>query len=338
MSRDSQRGQGLCFYYARRNQALDSEHDREFKPLRSATHADRSFQVAMNELKRRLREKDLRVWERGPTAYSVSSLAHYGLRVLLRSHTARDQDHIQDEYHASKRTDYWKSDATVDDVIWGDDQTIKWLLKDGKLKKGVDRESRDYMLNRLVARVQQHLPNGEGTIAEFGCGSGRNLFLLRQRFPKARLVGFELTESTVERASQHAEALGLNIEFHVADITRPLPWDGKADVSYSLHALEQLPRDFPKALEQMIAHTTGALIFLEPIHELFPRSVLGLAARCRIYVADHLDGFLEYVRNLPHYEVQTAEMLPTMGSPLNPTCEVVLVPSAGRGRGQHGER
>ncbi|MGB5548675.1 MAG: class I SAM-dependent methyltransferase [Polyangiales bacterium] len=131
----------------------------------------------------------------------------------------RDREHVLNEYDVDSRNEYWDSELSLDQLIYGDDRTAKWLLKDGVLVVGIDRVSREYLTQRLLSRVSEYLPDGKGTIVEFGCGTGRNLFFLRRHFPEARLVGFELSPSTAARAQRDADAFGLDIEVIQADMT-----------------------------------------------------------------------------------------------------------------------
>ena len=275
-------------------------------------------------LSERIRSRDLRIQSAGPLAYTLSAIAHYGVRAVLGSRVQRDRDHVLNEYDVQSRNEYWDSELSLDQLIYGDDRTAKWLLKDGVLVVGIDRVSREYLTQRLLSRVSEYLPDGKGTIVEFGCGTGRNLFFLRRHFPEARLVGFELSPRTAARAQRDADAFGLDIEVIQADMTSPLGWDGRASVSFTVHALEQLPRVFTKAVDQILSITDRAVIFFEPVLELFPVSLRGLAARLRLRNADHLSGLLTYLRQNGAGRVVVAEPLPTVGAPLNQTSELVV--------------
>ena len=275
-------------------------------------------------LRERIRSRDLRIQSGGRWAYTLSAIAHYGVRAVAGSRVQRDSEHILNEYEADDRDEYWDDRLSLEQLIYGDDRTPKWLLQNGELVVGIDRVSREYLTQRLLSRVSACLPDGKGTVAEFGCGTGRNLFFLRQHFPEARLVGFELSPSTAARAQADADAFDLDIEVNQADITAPLAWDGRASVSFTVHALEQLPRVFPVAVDQILGVTDGAAIFFEPVRELFPVTPRGLAARLRLRNADHLNGLLNYLRQNGAGRVVVAERLPTVGAPLNQTSEIVV--------------
>lgn len=274
-------------------------------------------------LEERLKTRNLRVEHRGPFLYGVSSFAHYGLRAALRKRVQRDVAQVMNEYDHESRTEHWKAETGVEDLILGDDRTEKWIIKDSKAVRGTVREAREYLLDRLAARIEDLLPEGRGTVVEFGCGTGRNLLYLARRFPNLHLIGIEITPKTVERARRTAEKHGLRVTFLEGDMTSPPEIEGAVDVVYSVHALEQLPRDFGRAVDSMLDLAQRGVVFFEPVHELFPRTLLGMAGRFRIYNADYLNGLLTYLKQ-GGARIVDAKAMTTAGYPLNHTTEVVV--------------
>jgi SAM-dependent methyltransferase len=288
--------------------------------------------ISHKNLRERIRTRDLRVLDRGPLAYTLSNALHYGLRVVLGKQIKRDQGWVQDEYEVQNRTEHWRDGLSLDDLIYSDDVTRKWILKDKRLVLGTDRVVREHLLERLRTRVAELLPSGRGRVAEFGCGTGRNLFFLAKSFPDLELVGIELDERSTEYARTVAKREGFkNITFHAGDMTADTSRFGAADVVYSIHALEQLPRDFVKAIDNMIRVARKGLVLFEPVHELFPRNLRGLAARFRVRNADYLDGLLTYLRGKSEVEVRYAEAMRTVGNPLNHTTEIAAIITGSRG-------
>ncbi len=274
-------------------------------------------------LKERWKNRDLRVEDGGALLYAITSFLHYGLRAALGRRVERDVSHVMEEYDHETRTEHWKSDIEVDDLILGDDQSERWILRDSKLDRGTTRDGRRYLLERLATHIAELLPDGRGTVVEFGCGTGRNLFYLAQRFPRLALIGIELTPKTVERARAVARDKGWEITFLVGDMTSPPEIGRTVDVAYSVHALEQLPRTFRLAVDAMLDLASQGVVFLEPVHELFPHTILGLAGRFRIYNADYLNGLLGYLKE-KDANVVKASPLTTAGYPLNRTTEIVV--------------
>lgn len=273
-------------------------------------------------LRDRIRRVDLRHWSGGPLAYSVSSLLHYGVRSLVGKRVQRDTEHIQAEYANDQRNDYWKEEPSLEELIYGDHQTPRWIVDDGDLRVGTSRRPREVLIDRLRARVEE-LGAEQIEIAEFGCGTGRNLFFLKKEFPHARCVGLELTPSTVDVARRNAKRFGLDVEFQVADMTREVPLEsGSVDLAYSVHALEQLHTEFPSAVAQMVRVARSRLVFFEPVRELFPMTVAGLAGRMRVRNANYLNGLFEHLQTHPSGSVSYAAAMKTVAEPLNHTVEI----------------
>lgn len=274
-------------------------------------------------IRERIRTKDLRVIDRGPLAYTWSSLAHYGLRAALSRRVDRNASQVSAEYDGQARSDLWKPDLSLQELIFGDDQQEKWISVDGKLQRGTTRECRRYLLNRLETRILELLPEGRGTVVEFGCGTGRNLFYLAEAMPELTLIGIELTPKTVEYARGVAKENGLDVMFLLGDMTAPPTLDTEVDVAYSVHALEQLPRTFDRAVNAMRGMARRGLVFFEPVHELFPKNALGLAGRFRIYNADYLNGLHRYLSR-SNANIVDAHPMSMAGHPLNPTIEILV--------------
>jgi SAM-dependent methyltransferase len=125
------------------------------------------------------------------------------------------------------------------------------------------------------------------SVLEVGAGRGKNLAVLALRRPKLSLTGIELTDNGVASShslrddlppqflkvagvaafSAEARASVERIDFHQGDATQmPFP-DRSFDASFTSLVLEQLPRDYPKALKEMRRVTRKYCIFNEAFHE-----------------------------------------------------------------------
>lgn len=83
-------------------------------------------------------------------------------------------------------------------------QTVLFALFDGILP--------------LVPGIDARLRKGIN-VADVGCGSGRAMILMAQRYPASRFIGFDLCEEPVAQANQEVEALGLdNVRFEARDL------------------------------------------------------------------------------------------------------------------------
>ncbi len=72
----------------------------------------------------------------------------------------------------------------------------------------------------LAPRVIDALERGINVL-DVGCGSGRALILMAQRFPKSRFVGYDISEEGIASGRTEAERLGLdNLQFEVKDVAQ----------------------------------------------------------------------------------------------------------------------
>lgn len=91
---------------------------------------------------------------------------------------------------------------------------------------------------RIFSEFFKKLPEHEiQTIADIGCGEGSNLFFIRSQFPKARLFGFDISNTAVEEAK-----LNVNAEFALLDIQKEIP-PQKFDLVFCSDVVEHLEDD-----------------------------------------------------------------------------------------------
>src|SRR6185503_15130709 len=109
---------------------------------------------------KRLRRRDLRITDRGPTAFVLSSLAHYGLRALLLPRVRRDTAFVTNEYNHDHRDEYWKPALSLDDFIYGNAEEQGWVLIDDQLKYATLHDVRTQFLPRLRDRVARYSKPG----------------------------------------------------------------------------------------------------------------------------------------------------------------------------------
>jgi SAM-dependent methyltransferase len=126
-----------------------------------------------------------------------------------------------------------------------------------------------------------------GSVLEVGSGRGKNLALFALRRPDLQLTGLELTDTGVANSVKLAEDLppqflkvaGVSrnldearsavkkIQFHRGDATKMPFADKSFDLSFTSLVLEQIPRDFPKALQEMRRVTRRYCVFNEAFAE-----------------------------------------------------------------------
>jgi len=211
--------------------------------------------------------------------------------------------------------------------VFGPDER-DFVLIDGVVRDGHLPEARQCLLCRLE-QIVASVP-AASTIVEFGSGDGRNLLYLKRLFPTHRMVGFELSPVSVDAARAAARRFGLDISFHVANVCEPMTELGKLkDVSltFSVHALEQMPRIYTAAVRNMVAASRDIVAMLEPVPELMPWTFRGMVSRVRIVALDRLRGLAGEMRSHAAsgaWRLETCRATGFGDNPLNETCEIVL--------------
>jgi ubiquinone/menaquinone biosynthesis C-methylase UbiE len=145
-----------------------------------------------------------------------------------------------------------------------------------------------FIIKRYTDLILQALDRLEvESVLEVGAGRGKNLALLALQRPKLKLAGIELTKTGienslalaadpplqllrtagVEKVTEEVKARLRQIEFHQGDAMKmPFP-DKSFDASFTSLVLEQLPRDFPRALTEMRRVTRKYCVFNEAFSE-----------------------------------------------------------------------
>lgn len=88
----------------------------------------------------------------------------------------------------------------------------------------------------LVPDLEERLEAGI-SVADVGCGSGRAMLALAERFPKSRFIGFDLCEEPIATANRQVREKGLrNIRFEQRDLSRR-PLEGPYDLITAFDAV-----------------------------------------------------------------------------------------------------
>jgi SAM-dependent methyltransferase len=180
-----------------------------------------------------------------------------------------------------------------DEFVFGKPKDPEIVLADGHVRWGsrtdVRRTEREHVVDVIAdACAGIDAP----VVVEVGAGTGANLLLLKRRHPHVHAIGLELSPVSVELARRAAETFDLDIDFQVADVSRPLDIDlGRpVDVVFSCHALEQMPDVFTGAVDNVLRLARAEAIFFEPVGECYPRSLRGFVGRLRLTAVDYLNG------------------------------------------------
>jgi len=143
-----------------------------------------------------------------------------------------------------------------------------------------------------IAILTKYL-TGYDHITEIGCGSCQNLLLIARLFPCAKLVGLDWTNASAEIANELSRLLNRSITGHVFDMLSPgnvLLKKGSAIIT--IHAMEQLGRNYEALLQFILNAEPGIVIHYEPIIEFYDDEnlldyVALLYSRKRNYLTDY---------------------------------------------------
>ena len=165
-----------------------------------------------------------------------------------------------------------------------------------------DEENLEYELFVLVRRwLFREFISDCGAVVEYGCGSCGNLLLLSEMFPGLELLGLDWAQSSVEIAELIAREKQVAISGRLFDMRDPpVSLEHADDAAFlTVHALEQLGRDFQPLLAHLVASKPKKVIHLEPIVELYdPTNLYDYLALSYSKRRGYLDGFLEALRKL----------------------------------------
>lgn len=140
------------------------------------------------------------------------------------------------------------------------------------------------------------------TVYEFGCGTGHNLFRVRDVNPDATLYGLDWSETSQKLLGEVARS-GLDgrmkgIHFNLFEPDPGFSLEPGACV-VTVAALEQLGQRFIPFLEYILSQPVSLCIHIEPIAELLdPDNLLDDLSLAYFKLRNYLDGYLTRLRAL----------------------------------------
>jgi len=114
------------------------------------------------------------------------------------------------------------------------------------------------------------------SIYEFGCGSGFNLAILAQLYPKKKLYGLDFVPSSVALVDKLGEAYNWNITGHLFDMLDPdesFKIDGNS-VVFTIATIEQLANNYEPFLQFILKSSPELCLHVEPTIELYDENNL----------------------------------------------------------------
>ena len=252
----------------------------------------------------------------------LSSFVYHGPRVLakkvIRKKFDKDSSAVNSFYDPLRRRfkDAFEEQLPTLEEFDTLDASLGHVNKHGMLNGAPSNDAkaiRNRYIEEILAQVDRF---GAESIIEIGPGYGRNVLALKNRRPRLKVVGLELSEASVELSRAAAERYGLDCEFRQFDATDD--WSGipPVDIILSVHALEQIMCPAP-IIDRMVARANKAVVVIEPFPDLW-KGLKGVAQKLRA-----LDGYRLRSGSFARYQADTARLL-DYGHSVNQSSLVVI--------------
>lgn len=164
----------------------------------------------------------------------------------------------------------------------------------GKLVYALDKNYEKDKLYELVTSLAKKYMSKSEDIYEFGCGTGHNLWKVREVNDYAYLHGFDWAKSSQKIVT----AMGFdaeNFDFFNPSKTKLMP---KSAV-YTVAALEQTGENYEKFVQYLLKNKPSVVVHIEPIPELLDSSkLLDYLSIQYMYKRKYLRGYLTYLESL----------------------------------------
>ena len=166
------------------------------------------------------------------------------------------------------------------------------------LSEGFERNSlyliEDWLFDKYLRKAE--------TIYEFGCGTGHNLFHLRQINPAARLYGLDWSASSqkimeeVKQAGLDTNIYGRQFDFFHPDFNFALRPNAYV---YTVAALEQIGDKFLPWLDYLRSNKPKLCFHIEPLAEfLDPNNLLDCLSLAYFKKRNYLSGYAAHLKAL----------------------------------------
>lgn len=168
----------------------------------------------------------------------------------------------------------------------------------GRYIRPLEREF-EYNLGLLLRSIIfEEFLAGLSTIAEFGSGTGINILLLSEHFPKAKLVGADWAPVCVDILTQMAQETGKDIRGDVFNMLTASGWaPAEQNCAFlTVHAMEQLETRWHHFDDFLTRHRPRLCLHIEPLFEHYDeQSSFDDRARRYHLKRGYLRGFLPHV-------------------------------------------
>lgn len=158
-----------------------------------------------------------------------------------------------------------------------------------------------HVLERALLDLERLMPDQRRTfevVADVGCGYGRSLHKLQQRFSPTRLIGMDIDPEMLEASAREAAANQINAEFVCCSSSNIKLPDNSVDLLFCHQTFHHLI-DQERAIEEFfrVLKPSGVLLFAESTRRYIHSWIIRLLFRHPMDVQKTAPEYLAMVRN-----------------------------------------
>lgn len=267
----------------------------------------------------------------------VSELGLRFRNALRNRRKSSDPSDVTENYNSSwgkvLRQEKWLGHESLSEFLnpRGDQQIISTL--DSQWMIVPRRSYLDFRLDHLKSTLMSFVKpfSDPVTVAELGCGWGRNIFGLKSVDFPFPLRGFELTPEGVEAAHRIARHFNVpDVRFDQANLLED-DIEIADDVVYTYHCLEQIKYGTEDVLRRILACGPRRVVHFEPVVELLnpykPRDFVNLAYNRVVRYQNSLLSSLEKLEAEGAVRILHVSREGFYQLPIQETCCVVWEPA-----------
>lgn len=164
----------------------------------------------------------------------------------------------------------------------------------GKFVEGKGKDYEQTMLYSIVDGLAKKYLAACPDVYEFGCGTGHNLWRIKEINPHATLHGFDWTKSS----NRIVKAMGFdshNFDYFHPSAVKLAPNSGV----YTVASLEQVGTNFKKFVAYLLKNKPSVVVNIEPIPELLDSTkLIDYLSIQYMHKRQYLRGYLTYLEEL----------------------------------------
>lgn len=181
------------------------------------------------------------------------------------------------------------SDPHVPETAFG-----KWFLRTETWTVHVLERA----LNDLQRLMPEDQPGSFGVVADVGCGFGRSLGKLNERFAPQRLIGMDIDPEMLREAAKETAAMNISAEFICCSSSNIKLEDNSVDLLFCHQTFHHLI-DQERAIKEFfrVLKPGGVLLFAESTRRYIHSWIIRLLFRHPMNVQKTAPEYLAMVRN-----------------------------------------